>query len=285
MTDSKRGGPTVLERGLFLTLSLFIVYSFTLLPGCDGIVNFMAFHPDKRDVVSAERLPSQVQELFINTADSIKLQSYFVEKKSSDKLLIYFHGNAGNLSHRLYDLIRISDCNINVLGISYRGYGKSQGTPDEKGVYTDGRSALHFAEKTLGFSHNNIVVMGRSIGTTVAVESARKLNIAGLILVSPLTTGKEQAKASGLGLVAFIAGDSFNNSDKMADIVCPVLVIHGTADTVIPVEMGETIFNRIKTKKRLVKIEGAGHNDLSTRFDGSYWKAVAAFLQQVEKRM
>ena len=101
------------------------------LSGCKTIINQMAFHPDTKNVIPSNKLPSNIKELFIQTEDNLKIHSYFIPNKSSGKILIYFHGNAGNICHRLPDLLKINESGVNVLGVSYRGYGKSDGEPDE----------------------------------------------------------------------------------------------------------------------------------------------------------
>lgn len=257
-----------------LALILIAFLSILILHGCKPVVNKMAFHPDNENVLSTDQLPSNVQEIFIETEDQVKIQSYFIPNKSSDKILIYFHGNAGNICHRLPDLMQISSFGINVLGISYRGYGKSQGKPSEKGIYIDGKATLNYATQRLGFSINNVTLLGRSIGTTVAINTSQNLNIGGLILVTPLTSGKDHAKAAGLGFISSLAGNSFNNIDKIVNVSCPILIIHGTQDNVIPFEMGKRIYNKAKTKKQFVKIEGADHNNLSTKYKERYWPPI-----------
>lgn len=245
--------------------------------GCEPLVNIMAFHPDTRDVLSTDQLPLNVQEIFIVTQDQIEIQSYFIPDRSSDKILIYFHGNAGNIGHRLPDLMQISSFGISVLGIGYRGYGKSQGKPSEKGLYIDGKAALDYAVQELGFPLHNIIIMGRSIGTTVAIHISQNVDMGGLILVTPLTSGQDSARSAGLGFVSFLAGDAFNNIGKIVNTSCPILVIHGTQDNVIPFEMGKKIYNRARTEKQFVGIEGANHNNLSTTYKTSYWPPIDAF--------
>ncbi len=252
--------------------------SMLVLHGCEPVVNMMAFHPDNIDVLSTDRLPPPVQEIFISTQDQIDIQGYFIPNRSSDRILIYFHGNGGNIGHRLPDLIRISSFGINVLGVGYRGYGKSQGKPSERGIYMDGKAALDHVTDKLDFPLHNIIIMGRSIGTTVAIHISQNLDIGGLILVTPLTSGKDSAKAAGLGFVSFLAGDAFNNMGKITNISCPVLVIHGTQDSVIPFEMGERIYNHVRTDKQFVKIEGANHNNLSAEYKQRYWPPIDAFI-------
>lgn len=255
-----------------------LLFSFILFSGCDAIINMMAFHPDSQSRISADRLPTGVEEIFLRTADHLNIQSYYLRNKSSDKLLIYFHGNAGNIGHRIYDLMKIRALGINVLGVSYRGYGRSEGKPSEKGIYIDGKAALGFSQKELGFPIERIFILGRSIGTTVAIHSAMNLNAAGLILVSPLTSGKEQTETTTLAAFSFLAGDAFNNISKINQISCPVLIIHGEHDKIIPFNMGQKIYDGLKVRKKLVKIDGAGHNDLSTKYYDAYWAAIDSYL-------
>ena len=249
-----------------------------LLPGCKTIINEMAFHPDTRNVIPAKRLPPNVKELFIETGDSIRIHSYFIPSKASGKVLIYFHGNAGNIAHRLPDLLKINESGVNVLGVSYRGYGKSEGKPDEDGIYMDGRAALEYARGELGFPIENIYILGRSIGTTVAINTSQDLKLGGLILVSPLSSGKDHARASGLRPVSFLAGNAFNNIDKCRGITCPVLVVHGTRDRVLPISMGEAIFKELKTRKKFIRIKGRGHNDLTRGDSSRYWNPILEFI-------
>ncbi len=247
--------------------------------GCKAIVNKFVFHPDTTTVLSKEHLPPGVQEVYIETDDNERLHSYLVRNSGSKRLLIFFHGNAGNISHRLPDLVKLSKYDINVLGVGYRGYGKSSGSPSEEGIYLDGEAAYKYAAEPLGFSPGNIFVFGRSIGTTVAVHISQNRDIAGLILVSPLTSGKEQAKEQGFGIFASVAGDSFDNMSKMSNIKSPLLVIHGTRDNIIPFSMGKDLYRNASGKKRFISIEGAGHNDLSDPQYTDYWEAISEFLQ------
>ena len=263
-------------KAILVILLLFpLVY---IGSGCQSIINNTAFYPDTVTYVPVEKLPPEVSEKFITTTDGVKIQCYFIPDTSSQNIVIYFHGNAGNISHRLPDLIQIRQFGVSVLGIGYRGYGKSKGRPSEKGIYLDGEAALSYAINELGFSESDIYVFGRSIGTTVAINTAQNRNIAGLILVSPLTSGKEQAQASGLRAISLLAGRSFSNISRIENITCPVLIIHGTHDEVIPVTMGVEIYESLQTKKILHTIYGAGHNNISVDFKREYWNAIEEFL-------
>jgi hypothetical protein len=254
-----------------------------LLAGCSSLVNQFAFYPDNQDIIPTEKLPSGVEEVFITTEDNVRLQAYFLKNSLSERILIFFHGNAGNICHRVSDIINLKDCGINVLAVSYRGYGKSSGTPSEKGIYADGAAALDYAMQTLGYSMENIIIFGRSIGSTVAVHISQYKEIAGLILITPLTSAKSQAKAQGLGFLSFLAGDAFDNLSKISHIKCPLLVIHGTDDQILSFSMGKAIFDRATVEKQLVIIDGAGHNNLSQVDPEKYWGSIASFIRKAKR--
>ena len=117
-----------------------------------------------------------------------------------------------------------------------------------------------------------------------AQEEAMHKDIAGLILITPITSGRDQAEAQGFGIFSFIAGDAFDNLSKIANVKCPLLVIHGTEDAVLAYEMGQAIFEAAQTDKRFVTIKGGGHNNLSYINPDRYWRAIKAFISDSRKR-
>ena len=258
-----------------------IAISCAFIYGCKFVVNQLAFYPNKVDLSSESSLPQGVEEFFVSTEDHLNIHSLYLPLANADKLLIYFHGNAGNIYHRIPDLIQLQRFGVSVVGVSYRGYGKSEGSPSEEGIYQDGNAVFKYVTEELGVSIDNIIVFGRSIGTAAAINIAKNRGIKGLILVTPLTSGKAHAKASGLWLFSSLAGDSFNNLSKIKHIKAPLLVIHGTNDHVIPFSMGKEIFNNAKTKKRFIKIEGAGHNNLQGSYGQAYWPPISDFIDNL----
>jgi fermentation-respiration switch protein FrsA (DUF1100 family) len=257
-----------------------VVMMGVLLMSCRWVVNFLAFYPDRSDLIPRDRLPSGVQERFIQTTEGIRLQCYWVARPEYRRLLIYFHGNAGNIGHRLPDLITLADMGLNVLGVGYRGYGRSSGRPSEQGIYADGQAAMDYAVRELGFQTSDIVLFGRSIGSTVAVEVGRAHPVAAVILVSPITSGKAAGRLH-FGPLAYLAGDAFDNLSKIGQLHSPLLIIHGTEDEVLPFDMGRQLFAAAKDPKYFEPIQGASHNDLSFGAADSYWRAVQHFLDRL----
>lgn len=251
---------------------------------CRWFINFYAFHPDKHDVPSADHLPDGVEEVFLPTPDGKRLHCYWIARATAKRTLIYFHGNAGNISHRIPDLLNLADMGLNVLGVGYRGYGKSTGKPSEKGLYIDGRAAIDHVTGDRSVSPARVILLGRSIGSTVAVDLARQEAIGGLILVTPMTTGKAMGKYHGFGVLSALASDAFDNLNKIAHIRSPLLVVHGTSDNIVPVAMGEQLHAQAPSPKKIVIIQGAGHNDISIGGVGGvnmYWDAIREWLQSL----
>ena len=252
-----------------------------MLMNCRFLVNFFSFFPDRNDLIPPDELPAGVEECFIKTTDGVRLQCYRIPNAQSNKLLIYFHGNAGNIGHRLPDLQILAGMNLNVLGVGYRGYGRSSGKPSEAGIYADGRAALAFAERSLGFGLDRILIFGRSIGSSVAVETAMDKALAAVILVTPMTSGKAVGKKSGFGPLAYLAGNAFDNLSKIRRLRSSLLIVHGTEDEIIPFDMGRALYAAALEPKTFEPVEGAGHNTISTITAAAYWGAVERFIQSL----
>lgn len=256
---------------------LIVGFACSILPSCDTLINRMAFFPDK--LSNPVPLRTGEKNLHFWTEDSIRLHAVLLENPESDRLLLYFHGNAGHIVHRLEALREIRDMGLNVLGLSYRGYGLSQGRPTEKGVYLDGQTALTHAVEHLGFPLEGIFILGRSIGSAVAVEAAINKNLAGLVLITPISSAYDHARAHGFGPLASLAGDAFANAAKIARIKCPLLIVHGTKDEVLPFAMGRSLFEAAQCPKTFKAIKGGHHNNLEFVDPLGYWGAISQFLQ------
>jgi fermentation-respiration switch protein FrsA (DUF1100 family) len=257
--------------------AIYICLMFLI--GCEAIVNRMAFFSTVTKSVAVENIPAGVKEIYIVTEDKVRLQCFLVSNSSSKNIVIYFHGNAGNIYDRIPELIALAKTGLNVLGVGYRGYGKSTGKPSEKGIYKDGVASLKYVMETLGYSPDKIFICGRSLGTVVALNISMKKKLAGIILVTPMTSGKEMARSHGFGPLAMLAGDAFNNLKKCPDIISPVLIIHGDKDEVVPWAMGEQIFESLQVSKKIVTIRGGFHNDLEFLNPELYWNSIKEFVQ------
>ncbi len=292
MTDILRFDVQIYSPGLDCTtigikpmrhLCPFLLCACLLLTACIPLVNFLTFHPDDSYILPSEALPSGTEEVFFEAEDGVRIQALHLHNPSSDIITIFFHGNAGNIYHRLNDYQRLRRLGASVFAVSYRGYAKSEGSPSEAGIYRDGKVAFDYVAKVMGFLPSRIFIFGRSIGSTVATDLAQDKDIAGLILVSPLSSARDQASAMGLGFATPLAGKAFENDKKINRLKAPLLVIHGTRDQTVPIGMGRKVFDAAISQKSFHEIEGAGHNNLSNRFADSYWTTISVFLKQSSK--
>lgn len=245
---------------------------------CTPLVNKFSFFPDRANAVPDGLLPQGIEHRYIRAAGRLRLECYYCPAPGARNLVIYFHGNGGNISQRLPELVTLRSAGVNVLGLGYRGYGRSTGRPSEAGIYRDGESAIVYATDSLGFALENVFLMGRSIGSTVAVAAAQKKRLAGVILVTPLSSGKEYAAAHGMGWLSFMGGNCFDNVGKAKYITAPVLVIHGTGDEVVPYRCGQKLYGALPGKKTFVTIKGGLHNSLEVKDPKLYWGSIVTFL-------
>lgn len=264
-------------------IKVVILFQLFILLGCSGIRNKMTFFPDTKSEIPKENIPEYISEKKIVTSDQERIQAFYFNHpdRSNHPLVIYFHGNAGNLYGRFGYAQQLYEMNQNVLLISYRGYGKSSGKPSEEGIYMDGQAAVNFAKDSLGYSEGEITILGRSLGTTVAVNTAQKRSFKGVILITPLTSGKEMAAAMGMNSLTSVAGDSFNSIGKIDHLESPILIIHGTDDEVIPYDMGEALFKAYSGDKKLITIEKGNHNNLQDVDSELFWGEINEFVNKM----
>ncbi len=244
------------------------------------IRNRFTFFPDNFTGKDPVNFPHYVTRKRIRTKDGEELEAllYKHDKLNSENTLtIYFHGNAGNLYDRINWVERIFNMRQDVLLVSYRGYSKSTGKPSEKGIYKDGEAAIQYAINTLGYDEKDVTLFGRSLGSTVAIHVSQYLSLHGVIVITPLTSGKEMAVAMGKSHLKIFAGQSFNSIQKIENITSKLLIIHGDRDQVIPVAMGKAIFKKYSGPKKMVVIKNGTHNNLQDISPDQFWRSIFLF--------
>jgi len=245
------------------------------------LVRKAVFHPTKGMQVNLNEYGRDIESHYLNTKDGIKISVFYFPKKDSKKTILFFHGNAGNASGRFGDAVNLNNLGLNVLLVDYRGYGLSEGKPSEKGVYIDARAALKFLLEKKNTKENQIVIYGRSLGSAVAVDLAQYKSFAGVILVSPFTSGKDMASKSGLSFMKPFVGNPLDSYKKIVNLKSPLLVIHGTKDRLVPFEMGKRLYQKAKVKKKFVPILNAGHNDLSGAYKKQFFVQIDTFIKSL----
>ena len=217
------------------------------------------------------------QDVSIDTADGVTLHGWFIVGRSS-QVLLFFHGNAGNISHRLDSIRQFRNLGLSVLIIDYRGYGQSSGRTTEKGIYRDADAAWRYLTEDRGISAGDIVIFGRSLGASVASRLAAQQQPLALIVESSFTSIPDIAQELYPWLPArWLSRLSHATRDYVGDVRCPVLVAHSRDDEIIPFHHGEAIFASANEPRTLLALRGT-HNDGYLRDERAYVEGVRTFL-------
>lgn len=249
----------------FRTASLIVIILFLVLVILLYVFQTkLIFYPGKLSPNYKFRLRQGDEEVFIKTEDGERINGLFYHGSRSE-IILYFHGNAGDLSGWQFVAEDFVGAGYNMLIIDYRGYGKSTGAVSEKGFYKDAAASYTFLIEEKRFHPQSIIVYGRSIGTGVAVDLARKNACKGLVLESPYTSlGKLANEKLPFFFPSLYLKFSFNNIAKINQVQCPVVFIHGRKDELIPSSHSEKLFQKFSGRKKLILVEGGSHNDINS---------------------
>ena len=234
---------------LYLTLSSVIIAYLVLLIFIYFNQRNLLYLPSENNYQN-DKIQFSYEEIFIKVDDKITLKSWLINKDFREfKTLVLFHGNAGDLSNRIYKLNELNKLDINILLISWRGFSGNKGSPTEKNLYEDAEAAIKWLnEKKV--ENNQIILYGESLGSGVAVEIGKKNNFNGIILESPFTSVENSAKIYYPYLpVKFILKDRYDSINKIDKIRTPILIMHGKKDDIVPFSMGEELFEKANNPK------------------------------------
>jgi len=237
--------------------------------------------PGREITATPASLNLDYEEVALGTQDGVRLHGWYVPAPNHRAMVLFFHGNGGNISHRLDSVSLFHRLGLSTLIIDYRGYGQSSGHASEAGTYEDSQAAWRFATAK-GYGASEIVIWGRSLGAAVATQLAAHHACAALIIESTFTSIPELAKAHyPLLPVRLIARLRYDNLSRVAKITCPVLVVHSPEDQVIPIDHGQSLYRAAgSTIKDFLEISGA-HGDGYATSGAHYENGVAAFLDRV----
>ncbi|MFH0989251.1 MAG: alpha/beta hydrolase [bacterium] len=233
------------------------------------------------EYVPAATVPG-LQDCWFTAEDGIKLHGWYLPADSPRATLIISHGNAGNIAHRLILLKGYQRAGFNVMMYDYRGYGRSEGSPSEEGIYADGRAAYDHTLMLKGVDSNKIILWGTSLGGAVAVDVALHRKAAGLILESAFSSARDVAKAAYPFLPVYLTlHTKLNSIDKIPQVHVPLLAMHGNHDSVIPFSLGRKLYASANEPKEFYIIEGADHNDTYFIGGNEYLQKVQAFATRL----
>ena len=223
----------------------------------------------------------EYQDVAIETADGVTLHGWFIAGQSS-RVLLFFHGNAGNISHRLDSIGQFRALGLSVLIIDYRGYGQSAGRTTESGIYRDAAAAWRYLIDDRGIVASDIIVFGRSLGASVASHLAARRQPLALIVESAFTSVPDIAQDLYPWLPArWLSRLRHATREHVRDVRCPVLVIHSRDDEIIPFQHGESIFASANEPRTLLQLRGT-HNDGFLYDERTYMDGLRTFLGSLD---
>ena len=271
----------------FVIYSVLIILFIMILP--KFIEKGLIFHPDKgNDSITPDAYGIEYDDVTFRTEDGLNLHGWFVpgKKSSPDEdlhTLLWFHGNAGNINHRLGNIKMLHErVPVNVFIIDYRQYGRSEGKISEKGTYIDARAALAHLHSRKEINQEKIIFFGRSLGSAVAVELALKEKCRALILETPFTSILEMGKKLYPFLpVSLLLKTKYDSLSKIRNIKVPILIMHGDKDDLVPFEHGKRLYDMANEPKEFYTIPGAGHNDTHIVGGDEYFDVIRNFVKKL----
>jgi len=228
----------------------------------------LLYHPDKSIPDPAASRVEEMHPVRMESADGLVLSSWYAAGKPERPLVVYFHGNAGNIGSRGHKVRPFLNAGYGVLLVGYRGYGGNPGKPSETGLYADARAALNILKESDDEAARPLVFYGESLGTAVASAMAAERAAAGqpvqaLILEAPFTSVTDAAGHYYPFIpIKWLLNDHFDQASQIAAVSAPVLIFHGERDRTMPIRFGKALFEVAQMPKQSKWYDGAGHNNL-----------------------
>lgn len=238
----------------------------------------MTFYPYRKLYQTPNDWGLAYEDVFLTTPDGTRLHGWYLPREGSQQTLLFMHGNGGNISHRGESLAIFHRLGFNVFIFDYRGYGRSEGVPGERGVYEDAATAWQYLVEQRGFTRDDIVLFGRSLGATIAAKLAAGVEPAGLILESSFSSARDMAQ-SVLPLLSrvIVMRFRFDTAAYVRRVTCPVLVAHSPDDDIIPFQLGQAVYTAANQPKTFLTMQG-DHNSGFLQSQPGYEQGLREFM-------
>lgn len=255
--------------GLYVVICLYLFFM-------QGRLLYYPNLPSREITATPAKIGLDFEQVTITTSDNIRIKGWFVPAPQAKGTLLFFHGNAGNISHRLDSLAIFHRLGLSTLIIDYRGYGESEGRISEQGTYLDAEASWRYLTEMKGIDPREIVIFGRSLGAAVAANLASRTRPAGLILESVFSSVPDMAaQLYPFFPVRLLARYQYDVKKTVRNITSPVLVIHSPDDEIILFANGLKVYEAAAQPKEFLKIRGS-HNE-------GFLESGATYLQGLER--
>lgn len=264
--------------GLAVGLSVVLLTGMAMFFGD----RFIFFPSPASEAWDRNRRLTGAEEVTFRAADGAQLVSWYVRATSARATVLFFHGNAGNLSHRIDILQTLAGLDADVFIVGYHGYGKSEGEPSEASLYLDADAAYAYLTAQRGVQPSRLVVFGESLGGGPAIDLVSRQPTAGLIVQSAFTSIDDMAShAIPFFPMGWLIRSKFDNLAKMPQIGVPRLFMTTRTDEIVPYRQTRRLFDAASEPKTWVEFDGCGHNDLFWKKHREWAAAVRTFLDDV----
>lgn len=257
---------------------LLVFSVFLVLVSCQG--SFL-YHPSKSLRHDPGDINLSYESIDLKTSDGVSIHGWYVPGKDRRGVVLFCHGNGGNISHRLDTIKVLNGLGLSVFIFDYRGYGKSSGKPTERGTYNDAMAAWNYLRGVKKIPSGKIIIHGRSLGGAVAVWLASETDPAALIVESSFTSTVDVARTMTVlrhftGIITY----KYSAVDYIKKVKCPILVIHSRDDSLIDFSLGRKLFESAPGNPRFLEISG-DHNSGFIKSQEVYTKGMDEFISAV----
>jgi fermentation-respiration switch protein FrsA (DUF1100 family) len=274
------------ERILRFVILLLASYALAIL-GLRVFERHFVFFPNYPGRLAGNWAPRGLsnEDAWFESSDGTKLHAWWIPAEGAAFTFLAFHGNAGNISDRADVYAFLKQVPVNVLAVEYRGYGKSDGTPSEFGLYLDATAAFDYLVTSRGISPKKLIMYGQSLGTAVAARLAARRDGGGLVLEAPFPSAGAVARKKIWffpGLSVLLRGQ-FDTEKALESVRAPTLIVHCIDDPVIPFELGKNVYDKARQPKSFLAIEGQCHEEASLVAPKLYQERIRSFISSIEE--
>ena len=255
------------KRAIMIRLIGYSVLIIVLLGGIRFVLPTFVFMPSARLVHTPAVLNFSFEDVTLTTSDNVRIHGWYIPVPNARATLLFFHGNAGNISHRMDSLEIFHSLGLSVFIVSYRGYGQSEGRPSIGGTKLDALAAWQWLTEEREIPADRVVVFGRSLGGAVAMELARSVTPGALILESTFASLAAMSPFPVIIAPFLLGGDFWNSERAAASLTIPTLVVHSPEDEIVPYRHGRRIYAAVAGEKAFLEIMGDHNSGFLDSFD------------------
>lgn len=239
------------------------------------------YYPFRAIEYTPKDIGLEYEDVSLTAKDGVSISGWFIPSQSSRAVVLFCHGNGGNISHRLQKIMVLNRLNLDVLIFDYRGYGKSKGRPSENGLYLDAEAVYDYLLNERKVPPRKIIGYGESLGGAVIAELALRRELGSIIMESSFTSVPDMAKTVAPFIPGFVYKSRFDSLSKIKNIGYPKLILHSTDDEVVPFEHGRRLFDNAEEPKEFIEMKG-GHNDTFLVSGDLFVSAIDSFIERLQ---